>query len=292
MDTRPVLIVGCGDIGLRTARLLHERGRQVVALRRKVDTLPAFVTPIAADITRPDTLAPLSDQSFSQVLITTAAGRFSQERYTAVYVDGLANVLERLQAQAPQRIILASSTSVYHQNDGSRVDENSATRPESFSGRLQLQAEVLLQKSALATTVVRFGGIYGPGRDRLLQRLRQGTIVPRSASQYSNRIHSADCAAVLLHLLSADWRGESLQRCYLAVDSAPTPLREVSEWLAQTMGLDVAAMVQDVAPRRGGNKYCSNQRLLDSGYRFIYPDYRRGFSALLAGVDGPVNPAP
>lgn len=281
MDNRPILIVGCGDVGTGAAELLTNSGHKVFGLRRNVNALPDFIEPIAADITDPSSLACLADMEFSQVLVATAAGEFSEQRYRSIYVDGLANVLQRLQARPPQRIILASSTSVYHQNDGSWVDEDSETSPAGFSGRLLLEAEQLLFACGIPGTVVRFGGIYGPGRERLINRLRQGHIVAAGAQQYSNRIHSADCAGVLAYLVAQQQNAAPLNDCYLAADSAPTPLREVCEWLAQAMGLDVSAMSEDAAPMRGGNKRCNNQRLLDSGYQLIYPDYKAGFGAAL-----------
>ena len=284
MDNRPILIVGCGDVGTGAAKLLTQSGHKVFGLRRNVNQLPDFIEPIAADITDAASLACLQELEFSQVLVATAAGEFSEQRYRSIYVDGLANVLERLQAQPPQRLILASSTSVYHQNDGSWVNEESDTLPTGFSGRLLLEAEQLLLSSDIPGTVVRFGGIYGPGRERLINRLRQGYIVAAAATQYSNRIHSADCAGVLAYLVAQQLSGAPLSDCYLAVDSAPTPLRLVCEWLAQAMELDISAMSEDASPMRGGNKRCSNQRLLDSGYQFIYPDYKAGFDAMLKGV--------
>jgi nucleoside-diphosphate-sugar epimerase len=277
-----VLIVGCGDVGVGAAKVLAERGYTVFGLRRRTAKLPAFIQPIQADITDAASLSVLAGRQFDQVLVTTSAGEFSEQRYRRVYVDGLANVLQCLQDSPPQRVILASSTSVYHQNDGSWVDEHSPTSPEGFAGQIQLEAEALLKSSPIAGAVVRFGGIYGPGRERLLQRLRQGYIVGAHNRQYSNRIHSADCAGVLAHLVGLQERGASLENTYLAVDSAPTPLREVCEWLARRMGLDVSAMVEDSAPMRGGNKRCNNQRLLDAGYTFSYPDYRAGYGALLS----------
>jgi nucleoside-diphosphate-sugar epimerase len=281
MDNRPILIVGCGDVGTGAAKLLTESGHKVFGLRRNVSELPDFIAPIAADITDPSSLACLQTMEFSQVIVATAAGEFSEQRYRSIYVDGLANVLQRLQARPPQRVILASSTSVYHQNDGSWVDEASETLPTGFSGRLLLEAEQLLLACGIPGTVVRFGGIYGPGRERLINRLRQGHIVAAGAQQYSNRIHSADCAGVLAYLVAQQESGAPLNDCYLAVDSAPTPLRKVCEWLTLAMGLDVSAMSEGASPMRGGNKRCSNQRLLDNGYQFLYPDYKAGFGAML-----------
>jgi nucleoside-diphosphate-sugar epimerase len=183
--------------------------------------------------------------------------------------------------QMPKGLLLASSTSVYHQQDGSWVDETSATEPSGFAGRIQLEAETLALASQIPSSVVRFAGIYGPGRERLLSRLRQGYIVASDSQNYSNRIHSHDCAGILAHLLAMQQRGVALESHYLAVDCAPTPLREVCEWLASNIGVDPATLQEDAAPMRGGNKRCSNRRLLQTGYRFVYPDYQAGFGAIL-----------
>lgn len=281
MAAESVLIIGCGDVGIATARLLVERGYRVAGLRRNTGELPAFIEPLAADICVPASLAVLEQRQFSWVLVTTSAGGFSQERYRAVYVDGLRNVLQCLEMRVPKGLILASSTSVYHQQDGSWVDENSATEPVGFAGRIQLEAEALALASQIPSSVVRFAGIYGPGRERLLSRLRQGYIVATDSQNYSNRIHSRDCAGILAHLLAMQQRGVALESHYLAVDCEPTPLREVCEWLASNIGLDPANLQEDATPMRGGNKRCSNRRLLQAGYRFVYPDYRAGFGAIL-----------
>jgi nucleoside-diphosphate-sugar epimerase len=286
MAAESVLIVGCGDVGIATARLLVERGYRVAGLRRNTGELPAFIEPLAADICNPASLAVLQQRHFSWVLVTTSAGGFSQELYRAVYVDGLRNVLQRLEMQMPKGLLLASSTSVYHQQDGSWVDETSATEPSSFAGRIQLEAEALTLASKIPSSVVRFAGIYGPGRERLLSRLRQGYIVASDSQNYSNRIHSRDCAGILAHLLAMRQGGVATESHYLAVDCAPTPLRAVCEWLASAIGLDPATLQEDATPMRGGNKRCSNRRLLQTGYRFVYPDYQSGFGSILqAGLN-------
>src|SRR5256886_16983899 len=80
----------------------------------------------------------------------------------AVYVDGLRNVLSRL--RAPRRFLYVSSTSVYGQRDGEEVDETSATEPVEESGRVVLEAESVLRSVCPEAVVLRFAGIYGPGR--------------------------------------------------------------------------------------------------------------------------------
>ncbi len=289
MAAESVLIVGCGDVGIATASLLVERGYRVTGLRRNPAELPEFIEPLAADICKPASLSVLQQRHFSWVLVTTSAGGYSEERYRAVYVDGLRNILQRLEMRIPKGLLLASSTSVYHQQDGSWVDETSATRPGSFAGRIQLEAEALALASQIPCSVVRFAGIYGPGRERLLSRLRQGYIVASDSQNYSNRVHSRDCAGILAHLLAMKQRGVATESHYLAVDCAPTPLRAVCEWLASNIGLDPANLQEDATLMRGGNKRCSNRRLLRTGYRFVYPDYQAGFGAILKSG---INQAP
>jgi nucleoside-diphosphate-sugar epimerase len=285
-----VLIVGCGDVGQRAGQRLAGQGCEVYGLKRNPETLAAPIRALQGDITDPASLAPLQALGrFDTVFITTAAGGSGEARYREVYLDGLANVLAVLAAAPPRRIFLASSTSVYHQHDGSRVDENSATEPAGYAGQVMLAAEAMLVASAIPATVVRFAGIYGPGRTRLLARLRSG-VMPAVGNQLSNRIHSDDCAGVLAHLWQMDALGETMAPCYLAVDCAPTPLREVCRWLAVQVGCNPDQLQQQGALQRGGNKYCSNQRLLDAGYRFLYPDYRAGFTALLTGDGSAQSP--
>lgn len=277
-----LLIVGCGDVGNATGMLLARQGWQVYGLRRHSGAVPPPLQALQGDVTRPATLGALGNLDISHVLVTLTPGAFTDEAYRAVYRDGLVNVLKCLDGRPVSRIVFASSTSVYHQNDGSWVDEASPTAPRSFAGQVMLEAENLLANCGLASTTVRFGGIYGPGRTRLLDRVRQGSIVAADCAVYSNRIHSADCAGALAHLLRADCEGLPVAPRYVAVDCHPAPLREVCEWIAQACGLDLGSMREEPPPLRGGNKRCSNRALLASGFRFRYPDYRAGYAELLA----------
>jgi len=74
---------------------------------------------------------------------------------------------------------MVSSTSVYGQNRGEWVDEDSETRPTSDGARWLVAAEERIWEANEANCVVRFSGIYGPGRDWLLRRLIQGEPIQR-----------------------------------------------------------------------------------------------------------------
>ena len=273
------LIIGCGYIGSRLAKELLERGHLVYGLRRNVTHLPQGVKPIVADLTT-DELGGWPDH-IDYVVYSAAANSRTEDDYRTVYTDGLGRVLKRIStySQKPRRIFFTSSTAVYHQNEGEWVDEYSETSPESFNGQIMLAAEKLLTDSVLPSTVVRFGGIYGPDRTYMLDRVRAGETYESGSLVYGNRIHADDCAGILSYLIQRDLDGQSVDPLYLGVDSSPAPLSEMSLWLSQQLGLQPHSTVP--TPQRGGNKRCSNQRIRDAGYQFRYPSYKEGYRQML-----------
>ena len=128
------------------------------------------------------------------------------------------------------------------------------------------------------TTAVRFGGIYGPDRTRLINSVRDGTARMTFDSVYTNRIHIQDCVGALTHLIQLD----QLFDIYLAVDEEPAPKNDVIAYIADRLGVALPEFdTLDESPQRG-NKRCSNARLLASGYRFQYPTYREGYESIMS----------
>ena len=277
-----ILIVGCGDVGLRLGGRLVATGARVTGLRRRPAPLPEGMETLAGDVTRPETLAPLAAHRFDAAVILLAPDESGDEAYRRTYVEGTRAVLAALAKGSPglQAVLFASSTSVYHQGGGEWVDEGSPTLPTGFSGRRLLEAEALLAGLPCAASSVRFGGIYGPGRRRMIEQARAGRFTRAEPPHYTNRIHSEDCAGVLAHLLARAFRGEPLAAVYNATDTCAAPLAEVERWLAEQLG--VPWQPGDLPPpARGGSKRVNSDRLRDSGYVFRYPDYRAGYGALL-----------
>lgn len=276
-----VLIAGCGDIGGRLGGLLLAAGWTVYGLRRNVAALPAGLRPVAADLGQPACPAGWPAQAPETLVYCATPDGRDEAAYRAAYVDGLRHLLGWLEqrGQRPRRLLLVSSTGVYGQQDGEWVDEASPCQPDSFSGRILLEAEALALGSGLPATVVRLAGIYGPGREWLLNQVRGGYRPASVPPLYGNRIHADDAAALLACLLQAEVCGVALADCYLGVDDAPAPLAEVVDWLRGRLGV-----VQESAPsgvRRGGSKRCRNARARALGWVPRYPDYRAGYAALL-----------
>jgi nucleoside-diphosphate-sugar epimerase len=278
-----VLIAGCGYAGAALGALLDRESHAVFGLRRRAGALPWGVRPIEADLVIPGTLRELPPQLDFVFFMAAPAGR-DDALYRTLYVDGLGNLIDALvdQKQRPKRIFFTSSTSVYGQKDGEWVDESSPTEPASFGGRRLLEAEALLQGGPFPATVVRFGGIYGPRRTGLVERVRAGRLVyQEEPPRYTNRIHRDDCAGALHHLM----RLPAPESLYLGVDCEPAPEADVYRWLAGALGAPPPRPGTPDAtadPERGGSKRCRNQRLLDSGYAFRYPTFREGYAAVLA----------
>lgn len=283
MSTTNVLIAGCGYIGTALGARLAADGYTVWGLRRQVRELPPSLHPVPADLTRPESLRALP-RGIDVVFYTAAAHGRTDEGYRAAYVDGVRHLLEALQQQHqhPRRIFFTSSTGVYAQCHGEWVDESWPAEPTHFSGIRLLEGEALLRESPFPATVVRLAGIYGPGRSRLIDSVRQGTAVcPAGEPVYMNLIHRDDCAGALYRLMRLAYPAP----LYLGVDHHPVDKGTLLRWLAAKLEMPsppLEAVSDAMRQRLRSNKRCRNGRLIAAGYAFRYRSFRTGYAALLA----------
>ena len=276
-----VLIAGYGDIGAKVGRQLHLSNHQVYGLKRNSASITGPTRPICADLSQPLSKGKLPDD-IDQVIYILSADGFNEQAYRQAYVDGVRHLVQALgnTLDSLKRFIFVSSTSVYSQNAGEWVNEESPTQPKSFNGQIMLEAEQ--QVAAIPNSViVRFSGIYGAGRNRMLSQVKNGQIAAQQPVIYSNRIHSDDCAAVLVHLSQMT---TTAYQVVLASDSQPAALHEIQQWLADQLAVAQQDRCYEVPSRRAGSKRISNQRLLDSGYIFTYPHYKAGYAELLRSL--------
>ncbi|AMR65026.1 SDR family oxidoreductase [Aquipseudomonas alcaligenes] len=288
---KTLMIAGCGDVGSRLARRLEPSGWTLYGLRRDVAQLPAGVLPVAGDLQQSACPPAWPQGPLDYLVYCVAASQHDEAGYRSAYVEGLRHVLAWLveRGQRPQRLLFVSSSGVYAQADGEWVDEQSPAEASSYSGRVMREAEQLALGSGLPATLVRLTGIYGPGRQWLLNQVRQGYWVASEPPLYGNRIHADDAAGLLAFLLQADAAGTPLADCYLGVDDAPAPLHEVVGWLREQLG--VSHWAEQSSVRRAGSKRCSNARARALGWVPQYPSYREGYAAVLADAQSSLRPS-
>ena len=182
-----------------------------------------------------------------------------------------------------------STVGVYGDHAGGWVDEESECRPVSRRSVMRVAAEsewlALGEETGLPVAVLRLSGIYGPGRNAFVN-LENGTAKRLvKPGQVFNRIHAADIAGALWHLAERDQGG-----IFNVTDDLPAPPQDVVAYAADLMGVEpppeLAFESAELSPMArsfyGENKRVSNARLKQSGYRFLYPDYRASFAAMWA----------
>jgi len=272
-----VHLLGCGDLGTAVGLALAAQGHSPLALRRNTDRLPANLASRALDYTDAAAVAELMDSPADLTLLTPTPPARDAEGYRLGYLAPVENLLAAWGDDSPRSLIYVSSTRVYGDTQGDWVDETSALRPADGPAEILVEAERRLLDSPHRVCIVRFSGIYGRTPSRLLTRIKSGEIVRPEPVHYSNRIHRDDCVGFLLHLIASEQR----ERVYLASDDAPTPLYVVERWLAAQLGVASPRAVLDPP---GASRRCRNTCLKRSGYALRYPDYRAGYSAMMAST--------
>lgn len=276
-----ILIVGCGAIGTQLAHVLSANGHKVTGLKRNPPKSGAGeIDYFTADITSSADLKDLPTDFDTLYFIVSPDGR-NEESYRDIYESGLNNLLNKFSlAGSNPHWIFVSSTSVYGQSQGEWINENSIAQPENVTSQLIRQAEQKLMDLDPENIVVRFSGIYGPGREYLLRMAMQSPAIQQNPPYFTNRIHQQDCVGVLAFLLERRLAGVGLEQCYLASDDDPAPLWEVISWLAEQLECQPPA-IKVADTHCVMNKRCNNQRLKALGYKFHYPGYKDGYLELI-----------
>ena len=286
------LIIGCGYVGLPLGAELVKQGHEVFGLRRteSPDLKAAGISPLIADVTKPETLAALP-KDFDWVVNCVASGGGDAEDYRRLYLQGTRNVVEWLSATSPKKFVYTSSTGVYGQTDGSPVKETSPTEPAVDTAGVLVETEKVLieaaQQKKFPAVILRSAGIYGPDRGYLLkQYLKNEARLEGTGTRILNMIHRDDLIGVIITALKSGRPGE----IYNAVDDEPVTQHTFFEWLAGTLGKYLPPSVPEdleAARKRGTtNKKVSNRRLkMELGYQFKYPNFRKGYTAELQRLD-------
>jgi nucleoside-diphosphate-sugar epimerase len=279
-----LLIIGCGYLGRRVARSAAAAGHMVHAMTRSAAHADEFRSqgwePVIADVLKPESLAELPQVDV--VVHAVGLDRRSGASMQDVYVGGMANVVRFL--SKPGRFLYVSSSSVYGQTDGSWVDESSPTEPQEDSGRIVLETEQTLRSALPDAIVLRFSGIYGPGRLLRRQTIESGEPIVGDAEKWLNLIHVEDGAAAVLRAFEAPL-GSTFNIC----DDEPVKRRDFYRELARCLGKPEPTFLppppgQPTPPHEKGNRRIRNEAMRRSfGIELAYPNFRVGLAASCQG---------
>lgn len=258
-DTRTVAILGCGYVGRAVGIALSTRGWRVRATTTRAErigelALAGFEPQVAL---AGDELAVAGLLSgCSALYITLAAGRRNAS-YREVYQGAAETVAAVLGKTTVRRVIYTSSTSVYAQDDGSWVDETSPTDEGSANSAALLAAERVLLTglpAAVDVSVVRLGGIYGPGRSLADFAARFAGQQRADGDVFLNLAHLDDIVGGLVGLLETSHHGV-LNLC----GDQPTTRRAVYDPLLRARSLPPVQWLSD--PHMGAGKRVRSERI-------------------------------
>ena len=275
-----ILIVGCGDIGTAVGVALQRDGHHIVGLKRRPPAQNLGIRYFQADLCRSADLASL-ETDFDQVIVIIAPDRVDEHTYQQLFGRGLENLLTIFSQKSPHTsFTFISSTSVYGQTHGEWVDESSTTEPTNFRGKIILEAEQSILSQQTNNTVIRFSGIYGQGRNRLIKLATKGGAIQHSPPYFTNRIHREDCISFIKFITDSKLSGQHVAPIYLASDDKPCPLWELVSWLADQLKAP-QPVKKSITENANQNKRCNNQLIKKLGYRFKYPAYLDGYRGLV-----------
>lgn len=240
-----VLIVGCGDVGQRVARVLPRSGThgvRVLALTRDAQRAPHLraqgIEPLVGDLDRPATLRRLAGIATRVLHLAPPASTDAKEpwwrdRRTEALLGAL-----RLRSR-PLGLVYGSTTGVYGDCRGAWVPESRPLAPATARSQRRANAERAVRfagRLGMRASIVRIPGIYAPDREGGTPRARllRGTPALRAEEDvFTSHIHADDLARACVLAL---WRGKS-QRIYHACDDTELRMGDYFDMAADLYGL-------------------------------------------------------
>ena len=288
---RRLLIIGCGDVALRTVRLLRGRYRLYALSHstQRYDLLRAHgIIPLPGDLDDPAQLSRLPGLPHDILHFAPPPAEGARDARTA-------NLIRALQRgpSIPQRLVYISTSGVYGDCDGEVVKEHRTPRPQSERGQRRIHAERMLRdwskRSGMSVVILRVPGIYAA--DRLpIERIRRATpALIQAEDAYTNHIHAEDLARVVLAALSRGRTG----RIYNAADGSWLKMGDFFDLVADSFGMPKPPRIsrreaESAVPAgllsfmRESRRLCNRRMRQELRVRLRYPTAAEGIAAAAA----------
>lgn len=265
-----ISILGCGWLGLPLAEHLRDHGFNVKGSTTSADKLELLsgkeITPFLISL-EPDLKCNDCDAFWdSDILILNIPPGRRRDDVEDFHLNQIKTVIKQLQDSKIKFVIFVSSTSVYPSKAGivSEEDarEDKAARP---SGNALIRAEkLLLKQSDFNTTVIRFGGLYGPNRHPVKYLAGKKNLDKGNAPV--NLIHQADCIGIIHKIIEEEITNE----IFNGVSDGHPPKKMYYPAAAEALELEPPAFTEDGSK---DYKVVSNRKLKQMlNYDFKYPN--------------------
>ncbi len=276
-----LLIVGVGDVARRALPALAARYDTLALLRPGASAAPG-ARAVSGDLDRPATLAPLAGAADLVLHLAPPDETRAGDARTHNLIAALSGA-----RMLPRRLVYISTSGVYGDCGGARVDESRPVNPGTPRAARRVDAECALAEWGAArgveTVILRVPGIYAA--DRLpVERLKRGAPVLRAEDDvYTNHVHAEDLAAICARALEAD----APAGIYNASDDSELKMGEWLDLVADRCGLPRPPRVPRAEAERAvaplslsfmsESRRLVNRRLKDAlGVRLKYPTVRDG----------------
>lgn len=285
-----IIILGCGYIGTAFAKLAQAQGHVVCGVVRSEASCKRLesqgIPAIVFDIHRDDWQTLPRD--FSAVIYCASAGGGGPESYRLAYDKGVKQACAWAEKIGARHFIFTSSTGVYRQDDGSRVNEDSPVGGTENADALCAGEQTVLSSAIPFRRVLRLGGLYGPARHYLVDQIKRGERrIGGRSDHFINYLHQEDAARALLASIT---RGPMGARIYNVCDGSPVKKSELALWIARETG-GGSIIFDEQAPggprqRRGvlpqPSRIVDNSRIRQElGWSPLYPSVFDGLRAFL-----------
>lgn len=242
-----LLIVGCGDIGLRVAAGLRGRVR-LLALTSSSGRIDEFrargITPLIGDLDQPASLGRLAGLATRVIHMAPPPAEGDAQWWRDARTVALLRTLAR--RSVASSFVYASTSGVYGDCQGERVAETRSPQPRTPRAQRRLNAENAVRQfgrvAHVQSSILRIPGIYAPDRPggTPRERLLKGTPVLEARDDvYTSHIHADDLARAVVAAL---WRGKP-QRVYNASDDTELKMGDYFDLAADIYGLPRPARV-------------------------------------------------
>ena len=231
-----IAVLGCGYVGAEFARQAHAAGHDVLGVVRSEasrDKLSAEgLAAEAFDLQTGDwSVLPAR---FDAVVYAASTGGGGPEAYALAYDVGVKRALAWARAVGAHGFVFTSSTGVYRQDDGGVVDEASPVGGAPTADAILGGERAVLASGFAKARVLRFGGLYGPGRHHLVDQLRRGdNVIGGRVDHFINYLHRDDAASSILASIVG---GPVGARVYNVGDGKPVTKEALARWIAQRLG--------------------------------------------------------